>query len=115
MSTGAEMPGASGRGAAILSEDRLRDLLTGAQLDAETQTSTRYKREAEQMVSILTELLSLRSDAHTNGEVKVDDWVTAARTFLSPDDFEAIQSLASAFAVDRAAGVNSQLKPAGQS
>ncbi len=63
MSTGVEKPGTSGRGAAIISEERLREMLA--------RSSRPPTKEWDRDISAaLTELLSLRSDAHTNGEVE---------------------------------------------
>jgi hypothetical protein len=58
--------------------------------------------------------LSRRSLDTADG-VEPGDWLLAAQTFLGADDFAAMRSLAEAFAKDRQAGVNSQLKSAGQS
>jgi hypothetical protein len=59
-----------------VSAERLAMLLEGARLDTEMQTSTRYKREAQEMVTILSELLALRQPTDTSdggGEVEGSD------------------------------------------
>lgn len=48
-----------------LSEERLREMLAAAKHGAESQTSARYRREERETVSVLTELLELRSKSLT--------------------------------------------------